>query len=168
MRAGRIVLQALRVSCGSILVCFYLWTAHFAWYAPWIVAKYVIALPEWILTFTAVDPTFNPFQFIDFVCLGLLAAIAGATFVLDLGRGKAFALLKALQFSSLMMMVLGLSILTLDPKELWVYMTLTQYDMGFATWFTNGVDLVVSGIGFVISTVAVNGGWSRPWALNRK
>ena len=112
-------LQIARIMCGGILVSFFLWTAHIALHAPWVVARYVIALPEGVLSLSAINPSLDSLRIIDLVCLALLGAIVAITFALGQRHGRAFALLKAVQVGSMMMLLLGFTILAIDSSELW-------------------------------------------------
>jgi hypothetical protein len=158
MTASRAILQAARIACACVLLSCFLWTAQIVFYAPWAVARYVIALPEWVLGLSATDPGLDSFRMIDLICVTALTAMVALTFVLGRRRGSAFALLKGVQVGSMMMASLGLAIVAFNPGPLWVYMTLTQHETGFAPWFTNGVDLMASALLFGLTTYGI---WNR-------
>ncbi len=155
MRLAIAAVQVIRVVCGCVLLCFFLWTAHVVWWVPWSVARYVIAPPDWVMGLEATYPRVDTLLVVDFLCLSLLSAMLLTTFVLNYRRGKAFGILKVVQVGSFMMMLLGLIILTIDPNELWIFMTMFQDETGFALWYTNGADLVVSSCLFVLSSLVV-------------
>jgi hypothetical protein len=150
----RAVLQIMRIACGGLLACFFLWMAHVVFFLPWDVARNVIAVPEWILGLGATYPRLDAFRLIDLVCSGLLSAVIALTFALGRRRGNVFALLKGTQAGSLMMASLGFMILAIDPAELWIHVTMTQEETGLMTWFTNGADLVSSCLLLALTTYA--------------
>jgi hypothetical protein len=151
MRAERIA-RTVRFMCGCILVSFFLWTAHFALYAPWPIARYATALPDWIIGLSAARPWVDPFVIVDFVCLALLALMVALTLAVGWSSGRVSALVSGARVGSTMMMLLGLAVLVFDPSELWIPVTVTQYYSGLAMWFTNGMDLVASVLVFVVSS----------------
>jgi len=155
MTVGRLILQVTRLSCFCVLLFFFLWTAHVVFYAPLAVARYVMALPDWILRMAG-------FTAVDSVCLALLSVVVATTFLLARRNGNSFALLKAVQVGSFAMLSLGLIVLELDPSELWVYMTYVQHDAGLVTWFTNGMNLFVSGLIFGMTTYGAETRLPRP------
>jgi len=153
MRTDRIA-RAVRFLCGCVLASFFLWTAHFALQAPWSMARYATAIPNWVVGLSATRPGLDPFVLIDFVCLTLLVVMVLLTIALGWKNGRLLSLMKGVRMGSIMMMLLGLAVLVLDPTELWIPVTVTQYYSGLAVWFTNGMDLEASLLIFVVSTFA--------------